>query len=181
MKIRNRNFGKIVLAGLVLITLSTLSLQAQPMREKGSGEGPGYGQGFHQGNMDPLSCITDLTDEQKAKMQPIMENHHKECLGIRLDIEEKEIQLKRLKIADDFNEKAIDQKIDEIYALKASLDKKRVALHNEMAKVLTPEQMKSLRHHRGNGEGFGEGYGPQANAKPHNCPYASSCQGKGKR
>ena len=180
MKTRNRNLGKLVLAGMVLLTLTSLNMQAQPPGGKGNGEGPGCGQGMHQGKMDPLSCITDLTDEQKAKLETIMESHRKECQGIHLDIEAKEIELKRLKLADDFDEKAINQKIDEIYALKATLDKKRVALHNEFAKVLSPEQMKTLRCHKGAGDGFGEGHGQHADAKPHNCPNAAGCQGKGK-
>lgn len=184
MEMRSRNLGKMVFAGIVLITLTTLSLQAQPPGGKGMGEGPGYGPGMHQGDMEPLSCIADLTDEQKAKLEPLMETHRKECQGIRLDIEEKEIQLKRLELADEFDEKAIYQKIDEIYALKATLEKNRLSLHNEMAKVLTPEQMKSLGHHKGMGPGNAEGPGPgpRPNADMNNCTNpGQGCQGKGKK
>ena len=172
MKIESKNLVKLMLTAFVIVSLSTFSVNAQQGKNAGKGNGACNKTGYCQAQKGPMGFVDNLTDDQKAKFEVAFKNHREENQLVRLDIQEKEIELKKMEISDSQNQKAMDQKIDEIYALKATLDKNRIKFHNELAKFLTEDQMDQVRMH--DMQRRHDGPKPFANKK--DCPYAPVCR-----
>lgn len=175
MNYKIKNTGMKTLVAMSLMALVTISLSAQPRGNgKMDGSGFGAGQGLYQGHGDPLWAVEDLSDAQKTKLTPIIENHHKEQQMLRLDIDQKQLDLKRLRLADKVDIKAVEQKIDEIYELKAESAKNRERFHASLTNVLTNEQLLQVRHkhfaHNRQGKGNKRGSNGMRQGSG-NCPY----------
>ncbi len=84
--------------------------------------------------------IPDLTKEQSEKMEKIQLSLHKEMLPLKNQLEEKKAHLRTLSSADKPDQAAINQTIDEISLLKASMMKKKNAAHQEIRALLTDKQ-----------------------------------------
>ncbi|MCG8700334.1 MAG: periplasmic heavy metal sensor [Bacteroidales bacterium] len=135
-----------VLLGLVIIFATSFTLSAQPYKGKQCPK-----QGMENKHRGPLAGIPSVTEEQKAEVKELFLEHKKQAQITRLDLEQKRLDLKKLTMTDKSNSKAIDTKIDEIFALKASQAKLRNKLHNDIRNVLNDEQkavfdMKVQRH-----------------------------------
>lgn len=104
-----------------------------------------YAQGGPRGaynNPDPQFCryIPDLTEEQETKINELWVKHLDKVSDLRLDIDERYLQLARLEKADSPDSKAIDQKIDEIFELKKQQAKLRSKHQQQVRALLTDEQ-----------------------------------------
>lgn len=176
-----------ILAIALVFGLATMA-QAQPQQRGQYGQKGQNNATFRGQNMQHPMAFLDLSDDQKAQIEKMQLDHRKKAASYKLDIEEKRIELKRLTLADNVDQKALDKKIDEIFALKATMVKEGVSFHNSVRSVLTDDQKakfdarkgtimgegKGKRHghkqarSRGYAQGAGFGHGPQyARA---NCP-----------
>ena len=146
---------------LGLLLTGSLIVQAQDHRplnpnrgaEKGFMSGQGRGQNFRATH---FANGVQLTDEQKATLESLQEEHAKEVKNLRLEIEAKQAKQKTLVETVNPDSKMIDKNIDEIAKLEAQLAKSSVAFRVEVKKIL-PEGRRI-----GNGKGFrdGQGFGP---------------------
>lgn len=118
--------------------------------QRGQGMHPGRGMGMNATpNMDRLSKELNLTDEQKAKLQPLFEEHRKQMQSIWQDTsltpEQKRAKAKEL----------------------------RQSHHQQMMAVLTPEQQQKFQQMRANRphkRGYGQGMGPDKQPAPPSPP-----------
>lgn len=88
----------------------------------------------------PLGFIPNLTEEQKSKIKELHLNLKKEVILLKNQIGEKEAHLKTITMVDKVDMGEVNKTIDETYALKASLAKKRSAFHQEVRALLNNEQ-----------------------------------------
>ncbi|MDZ7374743.1 MAG: Spy/CpxP family protein refolding chaperone [candidate division KSB1 bacterium] len=93
----------------------------------------------------PFWSKLDLTEEQQAKLAELRLQFAKETLATRNELGVKRLELQQLLMADSPDQKAIEAKVDEIHKLQATLQKKRIAHHLAVWKLLTPEQRKKAR------------------------------------
>lgn len=92
--------------------------------------------------------VKDLSDEQKTKIDAIKLDSEKKIAVYKADVEIKEAELKKLELAEDPSIKDINEKIDEIYVLKADIKKEKVSKRYAIRNELTPEQQAEFDMHR---------------------------------
>lgn len=97
--------------------------------------------GMQQGQ-HPMAAMLDLSDKQKEEMIALRTAHQKEMQLNQNLLNEKRAHLRTLMSASDLDNKAINKTIDEMASMKAKAMKKRIANHQEMKSILTPEQLK---------------------------------------
>lgn len=98
------------------------------------------GQEQQQVQPDKGCPMGDLTPDQKKQIEGLKMAFMKERMALQNQIDEKKAHLKTLSMVDEPNMAEINKTIDEIYALKADLAKKKAAHIQAVRKVLTPEQ-----------------------------------------
>ncbi|MEQ9263725.1 MAG: periplasmic heavy metal sensor [Balneolaceae bacterium] len=84
--------------------------------------------------------LPNLTDEQKEQIKAIRLNGQKEALPLRNELMEKKARLRTLTTSEDYNEKSVNNTIDDISELEASLMKLRQNHRQEVREILTEEQ-----------------------------------------
>lgn len=84
--------------------------------------------------------LPNLTDEQKEQIKAIRLNGQKEALPLRNELMEKKARLRTLTTSEDYNENSVNNTIDDISELEASLMKLRQNHRQEVREILTEEQ-----------------------------------------
>lgn len=84
--------------------------------------------------------LPNLTEEQKEQIKAIKLDGQKEALPLRNEMMEKKARLRTLTTSEDYNEKSVNNTIDEIAELEATLMKLRQNHRQEVREVLTEEQ-----------------------------------------
>lgn len=84
--------------------------------------------------------LPNLTEEQKEQIKAIRLNGQKEALPLRNELMEKKARLRTLTTSEDYNEKSVNNTIDDISELEASLMKLRQNHRQEVREILTEEQ-----------------------------------------
>lgn len=84
--------------------------------------------------------LPNLTEEQKEQIKAIKLDGQKEALPLRNEMMEKKARLRTLTTSEDYNEKSVNNTIDEISELEASLMKLRQNHRQEVREILTEEQ-----------------------------------------
>jgi Spy/CpxP family protein refolding chaperone len=101
-----------------------------------------------------------LTDEQVGRLHKIGVDAQKASVQTRADMELRRIELRELMRADNPDQSAIMQKLDEVNALQGKMEKQRVETMLSARSVLTPDQLKKIKtfmENRGEGGGAGRG------------------------
>jgi Spy/CpxP family protein refolding chaperone len=136
-------------------------------RMGGPGGRHGFGGGDHLARMAENPRVRQylgLTDDQVARLHKIGIDAEKTSVQVRADMEMRHIELRELMRAENPNESAIMQKLDEVNSLRGKIEKQRVQTMLAARGVLTPEQrqkVKTFMEHRGEGGGPGRGPGMQ--------------------
>lgn len=142
-------YKTIAMTILSLIVLAAVS-SAQP------GKGPG--RGFRGG-----PPIPDLTEEQEAKIQDLKLDMKKEMLPLQTKLDALDADVKLAMTADKFDESKVSGLVKQMQEIKTQMRMKRIQHHQEVRKLLTPEQRKVFDAHllsdRGRGRGHGDGDG----------------------
>ena len=143
------------------VTISTAQTQqGQPKA------GCGQGMQMHQGG-GGCNCIPNLTDEQMKKMEPLKLAFHQKKFDIHNQIKAKEAQLIVVTTGDKINKEEAYKLIDEIAALKASLEKAQFDHRMAVRALLTPEQQLAFDMHVAKGgDKCGDKKGAGNNCKP---------------
>jgi len=143
------------------VTISTAQTpQGQPKASCGQG------MQMHQGG----GCcgIPNLTDEQMKKMEPLKLAFHKQKFEIHNQIKAKEAQLIVVSTGDKINKEEAYKLIEEIAALKASLEKAKFDHRMAVRALLTPEQQLAFDMHVAKGgDKCGDKKGAGNDCKPH--------------
>ena len=86
-----------------------------------------------------------LTDEQVSRLHRIAVDSEKASIQTRADLELRHLELRELMRAENPDQAAIMQKLDEVNALRGKMAKARVKTMLDARSVLTPEQIKKVR------------------------------------
>jgi len=127
--------------------------------------------------------IKDLTPEQEKQMKELHQKMMKEVLPIKNQIAEKKAHLKTISTGDNVDLVAVNKTIDELYVLKAEIEKKKQALKQDVRKLLNDEQklMFDMHHAKGDGMGCGQDQDMKCHDKAmgKNCGMGQGMQGCG--
>jgi periplasmic protein CpxP/Spy len=118
-----------------------------------------------------------LTDDQKKKMDEILQQHRLQLIDLHAALEKQEVLLRPMLGADQLDESKVLSQIDAIAQARAELEKANARMLFGIRKVLTPDQWKKLqtivrahaaeREHRGwNGPGGERWHRPNGPAGP---------------
>lgn len=118
----------------ILMTLTYASF-AQPF--KGNPENEMYCR-FEKN--DKILKGLNLTEEQKLKIEPMVLAFKKQRLEVGLEVQELQLALRKLEIADKPNQQEINKAIDELGKKKTELHKLRSKLQQDIRKELSDEQ-----------------------------------------
>jgi Spy/CpxP family protein refolding chaperone len=142
----------------------------------------GKGEGKHCEARGPHQGRPELTKEQQTKIGELRVVLQKDCLGLKNQIAEKRAHLKTISTVDQPDMVAINKTIDEIYALRAEITKKKAAFEQEIRKLLTPEQRLQfdLNHEkRGKGDRENNDRGPGCQKHGEGCQHhGQGCRNK---
>jgi protein CpxP len=105
------------------------------------------GRGGMRGGMMGFRNL-DLTDEQKAQIKQIRENHRQAMTPIMEQIRQKRQEIRQASQDGSFNESLVAQKLAEIAPLEAKMMAERARIHQETMSVLTAEQKAKLEEQR---------------------------------
>lgn len=139
---------------IMAIFLLALPAMAQAFQGGGGPGGPGGGDdlGMPRGAWwQQQNVVKDLglTKGQQEKIESLTLAHRREMIKLRAELELKEIDLDPLLSANKLDGKAINQKVDEIEAVRSRISKSRMTMLVEIRKVLTREQYLKLKQLRG--------------------------------
>ena len=107
--------------------------QAQDMKEARSGE------------RKAIKAELNLSEEQQEQMEELRFSHEKSMISMRSKVQLEQLELKKLKRADEPNKKKIHAQIDKVGAAKTAISKTRADHQLEIRKVLTEDQYKIFR------------------------------------
>ena len=147
-----------VLTAGLLVSVTTLAFTAT--RESGGpggpggpmGRPPGFGGPRMPGGMmgpaelfDQLTGTLALTDTQRDRLEKIREEHVRDDIHARAELEIARLDLRRLVDADEPDRGAINAQIDRIAQMEAGLHKSRMSMMLDSRAVLTAAQAKKLK------------------------------------
>src|SRR3989339_158806 len=126
---------------LSLFLIVTVATQAQPCENGYYGKkGVNASEDTRGYRQERLKELLNLTDEQFQQIEAQMLAHQKKILPLENELNEKEAKMRTLETADNADLKAINSLIDEMGMVKTKIAKERAAHHQEIRKILTPEQ-----------------------------------------
>lgn len=138
--------GKGILTTMLLAVL-TVTVSAQP------GPGRGYGPcaGANQGGFRQAAgadFLTDLTEDQKAKLSELRTEHYRQMQQFRNQMGEISAKQRTIMSDYDIDQKAAAKLIDQKTDLMNEQMKTRIAHRAEVNQVLTEEQVLQLEQRR---------------------------------
>jgi len=166
---------------LTIVIFSITSSMAQMQKDQPK-NGCKQEMQAHKGEQG--KCIPNLTDEQIKKMEPLKLEFKKQKFDIQNQIKAKEAQLVVVSTGEKINKAEAYKLIDEISALKASLEKAKFDHRMQIRALLTSEQQLAFDMHIAkDGDNCGHNSSPQCgheqkdnhgsckpdNNKPNNC------------
>lgn len=112
--------------------------------------------------------ISDLTQDQKDKIETLKTAQQKSMLTFKNQLDVKNAQLEVLMTADKPDQTAIDKMIEETGALKISMQKKRAEHRLAVRNILTDKQCVEFDAEHGRGQGKGN-CGKNGNGNKNGC------------
>jgi Spy/CpxP family protein refolding chaperone len=134
-----------------------LALDVEPAQLRGGGiRRPTVGNrdlrdrraGRAQG-MRELAKELNLTATQRDRLEDVRDQHRRKAIAMRADLEVAMLDMRKLVRADQPDRRAIDAQIDRTSAMRAELQKARMAALLDARAILTPQQREKLRELRG--------------------------------
>jgi Spy/CpxP family protein refolding chaperone len=141
--------------GILLVAIM-LSISIDTLGQRGFRRGTEYG--FDPGQWYLYSDIPGLTAEQDQKINDLQTEYWKDMTDLRFQLEEKSINLNSLQAVDPVDMSKINNAIDEISAIQAKREKRRIQHYQSVKKLLTSEQKTYFDRYYG-GYGYGRGRG----------------------
>jgi Spy/CpxP family protein refolding chaperone len=160
-----RNIISMVVIGMLLF--GTVTAFGQMGRQQGQGFRGRQGCDM-QGRMPTLHEQLELTADQIEQIQTFKMEARKKIIPLKADLQMARLELHEI-MRNNGTKAALDQKIDEIGAIKVKIQKIRIGEKLEFRNILTAEQREKLdampvgkqggRHGRHGGFGGGPGHG----------------------
>ena len=94
----------------------------------------------HKKHHEEMMKELNLTEEQKVQMEAARKMHKEDVEPIKAELKIKEAKLKELKSQESPSIDEANSLIDEIHTLKAQKEKLKFVHHQQVNKILTPEQ-----------------------------------------
>jgi len=116
--------------------------------------GPDNRRGSFHGNPEIFKERLNLSDDQITKIRDINKKYQLRLLDYKEKISPKNIQLKKLLLADNVNLKKVKSVLEEISKYRVELRMLRIEHRLEMEKVLTEKQRERLRTEMRSGRGM---------------------------
>ena len=91
----------------------------------------------------------DLTTEQQKEVDKLQVAFQKDILELRLQLEEKQLELKRLLLKDSPAQEEIEAVVDEMGTVWAEIQKKSISFKMNLEDILTEEQLAKLGRREG--------------------------------
>lgn len=141
-----KNILKISILSALLIGLTVdVSAQQQNRKMQNRANGDCQGQMMNRSNKQDqnqqrMMTQLNLTDEQRAKVEEIHLNGQKGMIPLRNNIQEKNAQLRTLRMSDDYDEAAVNALIEEIGELRTAMMAMRTGHQQQIREILTEEQ-----------------------------------------
>lgn len=130
------------ISALLVVMLAIAFSSTAQQRQGGS-------QQKKQMKFEKQEMLPDLTDAQKDQMQAIHIKSMKATQPLKNELMEKKAHLNTLNSADKADMKAINNQIDEIATIQASMQKVRAASKQEVRNMLTDDQRVMFDARRG--------------------------------
>jgi len=140
--------GKL-LFGLMLLTAFTLSTVTVATAQNPQGKGRKAHSYKNPKGPAMLDKIPGLTQTQKEQIKKLHTALMKDIMPLQNNIGEKRAHLRTLSTAEKPDMKAINSLIDEIFTLKATIQKKRMKFMQDVRALLTDEQRVMFDQHSG--------------------------------
>ena len=91
----------------------------------------------------------ELTAEQREKVGKLQVVFQKDSLKLRLQLAEKQLELRRLLLEDPPVQEEIEALVDEMGTVRAEIQKKSISFRMRLEDILTEEQLVKLRRREG--------------------------------
>lgn len=106
---------------------------------------PGQMEMFRPEALEELADKIGANSQTIAKIKDLAYNANKELIGLRAEMDQNHLEMKRLMDLDSPDDQAIIAQIDKIGAVEIKLRKNRINLLLAVRKILTPEQRTKLK------------------------------------
>jgi Spy/CpxP family protein refolding chaperone len=109
-----------------------------------------YAQPDDEGNPPPMNRMgkmLNLTDEQQSQIEDLRLNFEKEKLPLQSKIHELRTGLKLELTKDNYDEKKVNQMLDQIESVRKELHKKRINHMRSVRNILNDDQKKKFDMH----------------------------------
>ena len=167
-----KKYTTIFLSAILIVSMFSVAGLAQPYGS-GVGDGSGFGagkgvRGPARGGMNAGQAAMrgfrnlDLTDDQRAQIQSIMEEHREvmlaDCEATSAEMQSLKAELAALHDSGYYNEEAARQLLYRKFEINTEKQILRQKVHHQILwDVLTDEQRETLDNQRANAEAFGRG------------------------
>lgn len=141
---------KTVIAALTIMLAGTI-LWAQGKPGKGICGTSGSGQCFIKAQE------LNLNAEQQSNLESMRTAHVSKMQQLHADMQIKRAELNKLQLSENADQAAIDQKIEELMAMKTQAWKQKAAHRQKVRALLSPEQRIIFDAHSAKGRGYGHG------------------------
>ena len=138
-----------------VMVFATTATYAQCQGQKQMGQQQGQQQITPEKHGKGCCGIKDLTPEQEKQMEALHQKLMKEVLPLKNQIAEKKAHLKTVSTGDNVDLVTVNKTIDELYALKSEIEKKKQAFKQDVRKLLNDEQKLMFDLHNAKGDGMG--------------------------
>ena len=99
--------------------------------------------------MREMARELNLTATQKDRLEDVRDQHRRKAIAMRADLEVARLDMRKLMRADQPDRRAIEAQIDRTSAMRAELQKARMAALLDARAILTPQQREKLKELRG--------------------------------
>ena len=124
--------------------------------------------------MNRMGKMLDLTDEQQSQIEDLRLNFEKEKLPLQSKIHELRNDLKLELTKDNYDEKKVNQLLDQIESVRKEMHKKRISHMRSVRSILNDDQKKKFDMHILSDRNFGYDGG-----MPHDMPHHRMNRGPG--
>lgn len=146
---------------IILFTLVPVITFAQPSGQGRHSRGENDDRLEQRGNGDRMDKIPGLTEAQEQQIKKIHTGAQADILPLKNQLNELDAKLQTLQTANSADMKAINETIDKISIIKASIEKRRAQAHQDVRKLLNDEQRLFVDTHFQHRKGDHEGRAPR--------------------
>ena len=96
------------------------------------------------GPMKKMAKMLDLNESQQSQIQDLHMKHMREMLPLKNEMEGLKTELKLAETEENFNAAKVESIVKKIEALRTKMTMSKIMHHQEIRKLLTPEQRKKF-------------------------------------